>query len=83
VPIVEHVVKQQHGSLLGREALQQHEHRQRQRIGHLRVPGRIIEAVGDDRFWQPLTRVFLAAGASGAQLVDRQPARHGGDVRAR
>jgi hypothetical protein len=49
IPVIEHIVKQQHGTLLRREALQQHQHRQRQRIGCLRVPGRIIVAVGDDR----------------------------------
>jgi hypothetical protein len=53
IPVVEHIVKQQHGSLLRREALQQHQHRQRQRVGCLSVPGRIIVAVGDGaaRWW--------------------------------
>ena len=83
IAVVEHVVKQQHGSLLGREALQQHQHRQRQRVGRLGVPGRIVVAVGDDRLWQPLADVALAAGARGAQLVDRQPGGHGRDERAR
>ena len=63
IPVVEHVVKQQHGSLLRREALQQHQHRQRQRIGCLRVPGGIIVTSGDDRLWEPLADVALAAGA--------------------
>ena len=83
VPVVEHVAKQQHGPLLGREALQQRQHGQRQRIGRLGVPGRVVVAVGDDRFRQPLADVALAAGARGAQLVDRQPGGHGGDERAR
>jgi hypothetical protein len=60
IPVVEHIVQQQHGSLLRREALQQHQHRQRQRVGCLSVPGRIIAAVGDDRLWQPLADVALA-----------------------
>jgi hypothetical protein len=47
------------------------------------VPGRIIVAVGDDRLWQPLADVALAAGARGAQLVDRQPGGHGRDERPR
>jgi hypothetical protein len=47
------------------------------------VPGRIIVAVGDDRLWQPLADVALAAGTRGAQLVDRQPGGHGGHERAR
>jgi hypothetical protein len=83
MPVVEHVMKQQHGSLLRREALQQHQHRQRQRVGSLGVPGRIIVAVGDDRLWQPFADVALATGARGAQLVDSQPGGHGGDERAR
>ena len=37
IAIVEHVVKQQHGSLLRREALEQHQHRHGQRISHLGV----------------------------------------------
>ena len=81
--VVEHIVKQQHGSLLRREALQQHQHRQRQRIGRLSVPGRIIEPVGDEGLWQPLAHVVLATSARRAQLVDRQPRGHGGDERAR
>src|SRR5215207_10368851 len=83
IPIVEHVVKQQHGSLLRRDALQQHQQGQRQRVGRLSVPGRIIVAVGDDRLRQPLADIALAAGARGAQLVDRQPGGHGGDEGAR
>ncbi len=83
IPVVEHIVQKQHGSLLRREALQQRQHGQRQRLGDLSVPGRIIVAVGDDRFWQPLADIVLAADAGGAQLVDRQPGGHGGDERAR
>src|SRR6266508_3180158 len=83
IPVVEHVVQQQHRALLRREALQQHQHRQRQPVGCLRVPGRIIAAVGDDRLRQPLAHVFLATDARGAQLVDRQPGGHGRHERAR
>ena len=73
VVVVEHVVQQQHRALL----------LLLQRVGHLTVPGRIIVAVGDDRLWQPFADVALAAGAGGAQLVDRQPRGDGGDERAR
>ena len=45
--------------------------------------GWIVVAVGDDRLWQPLAHVALAAGARGAQLVDRQPGGHGRDESAR
>jgi hypothetical protein len=43
----------------------------------------VIAAVGDDRLWQPLADVPLAARARGAQLVDRQPRRHSRHERAR
>jgi hypothetical protein len=82
IPVVEDVVKHEHGALLGGETLQQHQHRERQRVGHLRLLCRIVDAVGDDRLRQPLADVALAARAGGAQLVDRQPRRHGGHERA-
>ena len=71
VAVVEDVVKQQHRALLGREALEQHQHRQRERIGDLGLPRRIIDDVGDERLGQPLADVALTTGARGAQLVDR------------
>src|SRR5215207_1156423 len=79
IPIVEDIVKHQHSPLLGRKALEQHQHRQRHRIGYLRVLRRVIVAVGDDRLWQPLADVFFAPGARGVQRVDRQPGGHGRD----
>jgi hypothetical protein len=45
IPIVEHVVKQQRGPLLGRQALQQHQQRQRQRIGRLSLRARPPRAI--------------------------------------
>jgi hypothetical protein len=47
------------------------------------VLGRIIVSVGDDRLWQPLADVALAADARGAQLVDRQPGGYCGYERGR
>jgi len=73
VPVVEHIVKQQHGSLLGREALKQHQHGQRQRVGGLSVPGRIVVAVGDDRLWQPLADIALAKPRWMASSVEFGP----------
>ena len=81
--VVEHVVKQEHGPLLRREALQQGQHRQRERVRGLGVLGGVIVAVRDDRLGEPLADVLLATGACGAQLVDRQPGGHGGHERAR
>ena len=83
IPVVEHVMQQQHRTLLGRQALQQHQHAQRQRIRDLRVLRGVIAAVGDDRLRQPFADVLFATGARGAQLVDRQPGGHGGNERAR
>src|SRR4051812_19584114 len=83
VLVVEHVAKQQHGPLLGREALQQHQHRQRQRVCRLGMPGGIVVAVGDDRLWQPFAYIALAAGARRAQLVEREPGGYGRHERRR
>ena len=83
IAVVEHVVQEQRGSLLGRQALEQHQHRQRQRVGHLGVLGWIVDAVGEDRLGQPLADVLLTPRARRAQLVDRQPGGDGGEVRAR
>src|ERR1039457_4718579 len=63
IPIVEDVVKQQYGSLFGRQALEQYQHRHRHGVGQFSMPGRIIVAVGDDRLGQPLAEVELATGA--------------------
>jgi hypothetical protein len=49
VVVVEDVVQQEHGALLGRQALEQRQHRQRQRVGHLGVLRRIVLPAGDDR----------------------------------
>jgi hypothetical protein len=70
IAVVEDVVQQQHGSLLGRQALEQHEHRRRERVGTLHVSGRIVAAVGDDRLRQPLADGALAARApTAARLI--------------
>ena len=83
VAVVEDVVEQEDRALLGREALEQDQHRQRERVGGLGVAGRVVLAVGDDRLRQPFADVALAAGAGGAQLVDRQAGGDGGDEGAR
>ena len=48
IPIVEHVVEQQDGSLLRRKALQEHQQRHRQRVACLNLAGRIAVTVGED-----------------------------------
>ena len=71
-------MQQQHGALLWRKAVEQHQHRQGERVGHLRLLGRVIGAGGKDRLGEPLADVPLAPDPSRAQLVDRQPCRDGG-----
>jgi hypothetical protein len=83
IPIVEYVVQEQRGALLGRETLQHHQHRKRHRVGRLGVPRRIVAAIGDNRFGQPLADVALAAGTRRTELVDRQPRGHRGYERPR
>ena len=83
VAVVEHVVQQEHRALLRREALQEHEEGERERVGHLGLAGRIGRAVGHERLGQPLADVGLASHAGRAQLVDREPRGHRRDVRPR
>ena len=53
------------------------EERERERVGRLGVAHRLVV---DERLGQPLARVDLAARAGRAQLVDREPRRHGREV---
>ena len=73
-------MQKQRGPLLRRQILEQHQHRQRQRIGHLGMLGRIVDAVGEDRLGQPLANVLFSPRARRAKLVDRQPGGDSGDV---
>jgi hypothetical protein len=43
------------------------------------VLGRVGVGVGQERLGEPLADVLLALGACGAEVVDRQPRRHGGE----
>ena len=43
--------------------------------------GRVGVGVGEERLGEPLADVLLALGARGAEVVDREPRRHGGEVR--
>jgi hypothetical protein len=83
VRVVEHLPQEKDGALLGREALEQDEEGKGQRVGHLRLPRRILRRVGDERLGQPLAHVALAPRPRRAQLVDPEPRDHGREVRAR
>ena len=66
VAVVEDVVQQEGRALLRREALEQNEERERERVGELGLARRVVGAVGHERLGQPLTDVGLAAYAGGA-----------------
>jgi hypothetical protein len=72
VAVVEHVVQQEHRALFKGEAFEEYQHRDRKRVGHLRLLCRVFELVGDDRHGQPLAHIPLAARACRPQLVDGQ-----------
>src|SRR4051794_38982481 len=80
VAVVEHVVEEQYGALLGRQALEQHEEGKRERVRHL---GLRAGVVGHDWLGQPLAHVALAPCTRRAELVDRESRRDRGDVGAR
>jgi len=72
IAVVEHVVEQPARPAARARALQQHEHRQRQRVGGLGVPGG--SSSPSVMIARVATRhVALAAYPRGAQLADRQP----------
>lgn len=83
VVVVEHVVEQEHGALLRRQAVQHHQHRRRQRVGHLRLLSRMVGGRADGRLRQPLADVSLAPDPRRSQLVDRQTSREGDNECAR
>ena len=56
VAVVEDVAEQERRALLGRQALEQHEEGERQRVGHLRPARRIVGRVVGDRSARAATR---------------------------
>ena len=83
VLVVEHLAQEEGGALLGREALENDEKREGERVGELRLPGGVTLPGGDERLGEPLAGVGLAPDPRGAQLVDGQPGHDGRDVRPR
>jgi hypothetical protein len=82
VRVVEDLAQQERGPLLGRQALEQHQERQGQRVRHLGLVGRVAATVVDQRLGQPLAHVALASDPGRSQLVDAQPGDHGREVGA-
>ncbi len=77
VRVVEDLAQQEHRSLDRRELLEQVQERERERVGRLGVADGLVF---DERLGQPLARIDLAADAGRAQVVDREPRRHGREV---
>jgi hypothetical protein len=76
--VVERVAQHEHGALVGRQALEQDEEREGDRLLVLDPPHRVVL---HERLRQPRARVGLAAHARRTQHVDRQPGGHGGQER--
>src|SRR3954452_14550945 len=79
VVVVEDVVEEQRGALLGRQVLEQNEEGEREGARHLGLASRVLATVGHDGLRQPLSDVGLTAGSGRAPLVGRKPSCDGGD----
>ena len=71
VRFVEHLVEKERGTLLGRQALEQDEKGERQRVGHLQAAGGIVVGARHERLRQPLPHIGLAPNPRGAKLIER------------
>jgi len=83
VGLVEHVAQQERGALLGREALEQDQEGERQRVRHLGLAAGIVVVAGHERLGQSLANVGLAPDPRRAELVEREPRNHRRQVGAR
>ncbi len=77
VVVVEHLAQQERGALGGRQPLEQHQERLRQRVGHLDL----VRDVADQRLGQPRADVRLAPDPRAAQHVEREARGHRRDPR--
>ena len=78
VVVPEHLVQQEHRPFGRCQALQQHQERHRQGVGHLGPLGRIGFGVGEERLGQPGAHVGLPPHPGGPQVADGQPGGDGG-----
>ena len=83
VGLVEHLAQQERRALLGRQALEQHEEGERQRVRDLGLAGGIVVGARDERLRQPLAHVGLAPDPRRAEVVEREPRDHRRQVGAR
>ena len=83
VGLVEHLAQQERGALLGRQALEQDEEGERQRVRHLGLARGIVVGARHERLRQPLAHVGLAPDPRRAEVVEREPRDHRRQVRAR
>jgi hypothetical protein len=63
VVVLEHVLEQEHRSLVRRELREQHEKRQRDRFGSLQPDLRAVNLTGEDRLGEPGSDVLFARAA--------------------
>ena len=73
VRLVEHLVQQERGPLLRRQALEQHQEGERHRVRDLGLPGGIVVGARHERLREPLTHVGLAPNPRRAEMVEREP----------
>ena len=83
VLVAEDVAQQEDRSLLGREALEHGQERERERVEHLGALRGVAFRRLDERLREPVAHVFLAPHACGPEVVNRQAGGDGGDVRDR
>src|SRR6266540_4346566 len=83
VGLVEHLVQQERGALLGRQALEQDEEGERQRVRDLDLAGGILIGARHERLRQPLAHIGLAPDPRRVEVVEREPRDHRRQVGAR
>ena len=83
VRVLENFAQEKHGALDRGQALQEQQHRHRNRFVDLSDSQHVASRVGDERFGQPLAHVRLALHPSGLQVVDAEAADDGDEKRLR
>ncbi|PYQ71743.1 MAG: hypothetical protein DMG01_25225, partial [Acidobacteria bacterium] len=75
--LIEDLAEKKYRALGGSQALEQEQHRHRNRFVDLGDARHVAPGIGDERLGQPLADVRLALGASGLQMVDAEAAHDG------
>ena len=77
VPVLEDLAKEEHRPLHRLQALEEHEERHRQRVGHLRLLGHVLLRSGHEGLGEPGADIGFPPRLHPAEAVDRE-ARHRG-----